>query len=122
MFSIKNENTYFEIDQEEEKFLKIKGTTDVPGVLASGSVASGGVQSNTWGAKVNDSNITPSGGSYTIPHNIGNTKYSVQITPRTASRVGYVATKNTNSVVVVLTNTSGSGVNTDFDYMIVGNN
>ncbi|MFA5450592.1 MAG: phage tail protein [Dehalococcoidales bacterium] len=103
--------------------IKIGGQTDIPGVLAAGSVAAtSGGQTNVWGAKKSLSNAGVSSGTYTIPHNIGHSNYAVQITPRAASRTAYVSTKNNTSVVVVITNLSGTGIDTDFDYVIVGDN
>lgn len=94
---------------------------DKPGVLASGSVASAGGTVKSWGAKVGASS-NPSTGTYTINHSIGHTDYMVLVTPSAASRVGYVSTKNTTSVTIIITNMSGTATNAAFDYVIIGNN
>ena len=100
---------------------KTTGVFDRPGVLAAASVNSSGGNICAWGAKVGTSSKT-STGTYTIAHSIGHVNYMVQITPYEASRVGYIYSKTTTSVVIKITNLSGTLVDTYFDYSIVGNN
>lgn len=94
---------------------------DKPGVLASASVSSTGTSTKEWGAKTGNS-TKPSTGTYTISHTIGHTDYTVQITPLTSARVGYISAKNSTSVTIVMTNMSGTATDTAFDYLITGNN
>lgn len=100
---------------------KSEKAPDRPGVLASASVASGGTSSKAWGPKVGSSS-NPSTGNYRIAHSIGHLNYNVLLTPLTAARIGYISTKATTYVDVVLTNTSGTATNTAFDYCIIGDN
>lgn len=97
------------------------GVYDKPGVLASASVSSTGTSTKKWGAKTGNS-TKPSAGTYTISHTIGHTDYTVQITPLTSARVGYISAKNSTSVTIVMTNMSGTATDTAFDYLITGNN
>lgn len=101
--------------------LKYKGAMDIPGVLASASVASGGTSSRQWGAKVGTS-TKASTGTYTINHSIGHSNFAVHITPQTASRVGYVSARTNTTVTIVITNLSGTATDTAFDYCLTGNN
>ena len=66
----------------EGKGLDLRGQTNMPGVLASGTVSTGGVLSNEWGAKVNYGQ-TITGGYRIFLKNMTHNKYSVQVTPHT---------------------------------------
>ena len=63
--------------------------TDMPGVLASGSVASNANHSNLWGAKkaTSSSYVTKGNGTgqntgiFNVPHNVGSTNYTVMVVP-----------------------------------------
>ena len=112
---------YFYMNQNADYFFALRGTTNIPGVLAAASVSAAGGSTNKWGAKVGDS-VKSSTGTYLIRHTIGHNSYSVQVTGRTAARIGYITSKAANSVTVVMTNMSGSAVDSDFDYSIIGNN
>jgi hypothetical protein len=97
----------------------------MPGVLAAASVASGGTQSNKWGAKVATSSqmVSKSTGVYTIPHNIGHSSYTVQVTCNNSNRYfAWCSSKGNTSVVINIVNSSGSAVDANFDYMIIGEN
>lgn len=101
---------------------------DTPGVLASGSVASGGGLSRQFGALLVSSSKTATG-TYRVYHNIKHTNFSVSVTPLTAARLSYISTKtayngtaNSGYVIIVMTNTSGTETDTAFDFMITGLN
>jgi hypothetical protein len=105
--------------------LIFKGSTDMPGVLAAASVASTGAQSNKWGAKVATSSqmVSKSTGVYTIPHNIGHSAYTVQVTCNNSNRYfAWCSSKGTSSVQISIVNSSGTAVDANFDYMIIGEN
>lgn len=88
---------------------------NMPGVLAAGSVTSGGGQSNVWGAKSNPiAGATPISGGFRVPlNNMGHNQYVAQITPHTNTtfRVG---TKTATYFEIF-----GTG---GFDYVVIGNN
>lgn len=105
--------------------LIFKGSTDMPGVLAAASVASTGAQSNKWGAKVATSaqSVSKTTGVYTIPHNIGHSAYTVQVTVNNSSRYfAWCSAKANSSVEISIVNSSGTAVDANFDYMIIGDN
>ena len=112
---------YFYMNLNADYFFALRGTTNIPGVLAAASVSAAGGSNNKWGAKVGNS-TKQSTGTYVISHTIGHNSYSVQVTGRTAARIGYITSKAANSVTVVMTNMSGSLTDSDFDYSIIGNN
>ena len=98
----------------ESNGLSIGGKTDMPGMLASGSVASNGAQNNVWGAKSNAGRATPISGSFTVPlSNMTSGNYVVQITPHTNTTFRIGAKAAANFTVY------GSG---GFDYVVIGKN
>ena len=103
--------------------LEYKGTMNIPGVLAAGSIASGGTRSNHWGAKTSNGGVTKGAtGIYNIPHQVGHTSYTVFVTPKDGSMVSYCPNKYSDSVQIAIRNLSGVLSDCAFDYMIVGNN
>jgi len=102
-----------------------RGATDLPGVLATGSVNSSGGLSNEWGAKKRASNVwvTKGGtGIYNVPHQAGST-YSVQITSTTDNLNARVTSRGTNTFQVTVRNMSGTAVDTgSFDFTLYGAN
>lgn len=105
--------------------LDLRGPTNMPGVLASGTINTDGsrVANTSWGAKNSTANATGASGTYTVPLiNMSHANYQVQITPYAASRLWYVSAKTTSSFTVVITNTSGTATATKFDYTVIGNN
>lgn len=105
--------------------LHFKGKTNMPGVLAAGSVNSEGAHSNKWGAKVATSSqsVTKTTGVYTVPHNIGHSSYSVQATCHDSNRYFiWCSSRQNNYVVINIANAAGSAVNANFDYTLVGDN
>lgn len=114
------------IHHTEEKGLDVRGATNTPGVLLSGSVASGGGFVNSWGAKKHDTLTAQktATGTYTVYHSAGHTGYSVQITPETDQRVYYVPTANkgTSSFIVYFRNLAGTLSDSNFSFSIMGDN
>jgi hypothetical protein len=93
---------------------------NTPGVLASATVASNGSSSNKFGAKTGDTSRTGTG-AYTINHSIGHTNYTIlQIEP--VNRHVIYLTKGSTSVTVQVKNGSGTLLDQQFDYVIIGNN
>ena len=91
-----------------------RGKVDIPGVLASGSVSSTGIQTNVWGAKSSSAGAGTITGGRSVPlSNLTHNNYTVIITPHTATtfRVG---TKTTTSFQAL-----GTG---GFDYVVIGKN
>lgn len=100
----------------------LKGPTNMPGVLASGSISSSGAHSNSWGAKKSSSNAAYTNtGIYDVPHQAG-TIYQVMIQPTTDNVRASVTSKGNNSFRVQLRNNSGSAIAGNFDYVIIGSN
>lgn len=94
--------------------LRVKGDTDIPGVLAAGSVVSNGAQSNVWGAKANPTNASPISGGFTVPlSNMSSGNYVVQITPHTNTTFRVGAKTASNFTVYI----SGG-----FEYVVIGKN
>lgn len=92
--------------------LDIRGKTNMPGVLASGTISTGGVLSNEWGAKVNYGQ-TITGGYRIFLKDMTHNKYSVQITPHT--NVTFRAGTKTNTYFEIL----GTGA---ADFIVIGSN
>lgn len=101
--------------------LKVKGATDLPGVLASGSISSTGTVSRNFGAKYVSGSKTGTG-TYRINHSIGHTDYAVQLTCQTSARLAYVGTKYNDYVIIYATNTSGTLTDTGLEFLITGSN
>lgn len=102
--------------------LEVKGATNMPGVLASGTISSGGTQSNRWGAKTSGSNATYTAtGIYDVPHAAGAT-YQLMIMPSGDGQNGFVVSKGNNTFRVQIRNNSGTAAAGAFDYIIVGTN
>lgn len=103
--------------------LMYKGNSDIPGVLATGSISSGGNHVNMWGAKTSNSAITKGGtGIYNVPHNVGSGNFTVLITPVTDNVNARVTQKNSNMFQVTIRNMAGNLVDAQFDYVLFGAN
>lgn len=106
--------------------LDLRGPTNIPGVLLSGSVGLNGGFNVVWGAKKHASStaIRNALGQYTVYHSIGHSDYSVQITPETSGRAFYVpsANKGISSFVVYFTNLSGTAADANFSFQVSGRN
>lgn len=102
---------------------KCTGVYDRPGVLATGNIASNGVQANRWGAKASNSNASqPSTGLYDVPHMVGNTTYFLNVSPIGDGLRAHIISKSNNSFRVQIRNSSGTAVAGAFDYQITGQN
>jgi hypothetical protein len=100
----------------------MKLDTDMPGVLASGSVTSGGWNQNPWGAKKSTNNATYTAtGIYDVPHNAGSI-YQVQVTPTADNIECKVVSKSNNTFRVQVRSNSGTATTGSFDYVIFGKN
>ena len=94
----------------------LRGTTNMPGVLAAGSSKSNGEQSKVWGAKSNTAGVTVITGGFRVPlSNMTHSNYVVQITPHTSSTFRVDPAKKTNTSFEIF----GTG---GFDYVVIGNN
>jgi hypothetical protein len=103
--------------------LKVKGTTDIPGILASGSVSSSAVQTNTWGAKKSTSAASKGGtGIFYVPHAVGSSAYQVIITCSTTGYYGTCTTKGSTSFTANIKSDGGTLSDIAFDYVIIGSN
>lgn len=94
---------------------------NTPGVLASATVASNGSSSNKFGAKTGDTSRTGTG-AYTINHSIGHTNYTIIANANQYDRHVIYLTKGSTSVTVQVKNGSGTLLDQQFDYVIIGNN
>ena len=102
----------------------------MPGVLASGSVASNANHSNLWGAKkaTSSSYVTKGNGTgqntgiFNVPHNVGSTNYTVMVVPTQDNISVRVINKASTSIQVSIKNASNAFVDGSFDYTIIGNN
>lgn len=93
---------FVSVDINSSIILNVKGGTNMPGVLLSGSMSSSGtIDSNkTWGAKVVAGSVSTSNlstGKYRITHNLGHTRYAFIGTP--AAMYNGNAAAGVNSVV-----------------------
>jgi hypothetical protein len=103
--------------------LSIKGKTNIPGVLAIGSISSGGVQTNIWGAKSHIGNATYTAtGIYDVIHTVGGTTYQVLTQPTVDGNRASIISKSANSFRVQVRNSANTVVAGSFDYTIMGAN
>lgn len=115
----------------EEDGLVAGGKTDIPGVLLSGTAATGGGANKIWGAKKHATkNVEKqSAGIYRIYHSIGHSDYQLLVTPSTTGtpsssniRLPVVGSRQSTYVDVYFYNSSGTLSDTNFDFQIVGDN
>ena len=92
--------------------LKVRGAVDMPAGLGGASInSSGGVISGSnWGKIDSTGKVVKSGNNYTITHYIGDTNYSLILTP-ISTNMPYFSSKTANTVVV----TCAGG----FDFILV---
>ena len=119
LFSYFSSSEYIHFKRGEG--FKMRGKTDMPGILAAASVASAGGSSRKFGAKVGTS-LRLSAGTYRINHSIGHGNYSVQVTPQTSSRLSFVSTRANTTCTIVITNTAGTAIDSPFEYLLIGEN
>lgn len=101
--------------------LKLKGPTDINGVLASASVAASGASTSKSGAKVGDSSKN-STGVYTIQHSIGHTNYKVFINVKQYGRYAWETAKGTSSLTINIRDGANALYDQAFDYVLIGDN
>lgn len=107
-------------------FLTVKGSTNMPGILAAGRASMNGGLITTFGKA--SSVVRNSAGNYTINHTIGHANYIVNVTPRSAAgwyKVHPVILGQTTSsvnVCIVDSGTSNGFTDYDFDFTITGVN
>lgn len=101
---------------------------NMPGVLAAGRVNKKGQTDNQWGCKsCRAYKHNGQTGKYKITHDIGHTNYFIQVTPAVAdntwAKVHAIILEKTASYAVVAiydSGTSNTGIDTDFEFLIVG--
>lgn len=103
-----NNHIYF----TEDEGWDVRGQTNMPGVLASGTVNINGGLMNTWGAKVNYGH-TITGGYRIYLKEMDHDQYSVQVTPHT--NVTFKIGVKTSTYFEIL----GTGA---ADFVVLGNN
>lgn len=122
-FNFINDNAHF-LHYGPDVFA-YKGALNFPGVLASGSVASMNSHTNKWGAKVaTDAQSVTKGGTgiYNVPHNLGNSAFTV-LPVSTTDNINCRVTEKTNTnFQVTCRNMSGTLTDAGFDYIMVGSN
>lgn len=104
--------------------LEYKGTMNIPGVLAGGSVLSGGTQNTSlaWGAKKNTGTADRTGGTYTVPHSIGHANFTVQLTSHTPTRIPFIIGRTSTTFTVQVRDQNNTEQQSGFDYLIIGEN
>jgi len=112
----------------EQNGLDVRGQTNMPGVLLSGTGNAGGGASNLWGARRHALSgvVRVSLGVYDVFHSVGHREYAVLITPTTANRVATVVAlqKHENRFQVEFRTNAGTPALADsaFDFLISGRN
>ena len=123
LFSFWNAANYFYYSALQG--LKVRGNVDMPGLLAAGFGAVNGGHTKRIGSKSNIGNITRvTAGIYNVPHNVGHTNYTVQVTP---TGNGAIATTPGNQFTasrfqVAIMDRNGNFIDSDFQYAIFGDN
>ena len=102
---------------------RLRLTTDLPGLLATGSVSDYGYTSKVWGAKSSASNASRSSvGVYRVFHAVGSTNYTVTLTPTIEDVFVFVYFKGSDYFDVRIKNRAGTLTDGSFDYAIMGKN
>jgi hypothetical protein len=110
LFSFWNANKYFYFS--EQFGLSVRGATDIPAGLGGASINSSGTVVSWWGKITLASQIVKSGSNYTITHNIGDTNYSLILTPK-STNVPYFLDANRLANSIVVTCAGG------FDFVLI---
>lgn len=108
LFSFWNTGKYFYFSEEFGG--EARGHWDIPAGLGGASINGSGGVSAWWGKIDSAGKVAKSGSNYTITHNIGDTNYSIILTP-ISTNVAYFSSKNANTIVV----TCSSG----FDFVLI---
>ena len=110
-----------ENEHSDQPFLNVRGSTDMPGVLATASV-NGKYITNAWGAKVRINGVYRNAvGKYHVYHHVGHLEYTVSVTCHTKGVVATVGGKSSNSFYVYMQRV-GRDCDSGFDYVIYGKN
>lgn len=122
MFFFSDNHFYF----TEDGGMDMRGKTNMPGVLLSATVGSGGGFADFWGAKKHASSTATknSTGRYTVYHSIGHAQYQVTATPTMANRSCHIVSKSTNSFIIEWRTIGSSPAlsDTGFHFQITGSN
>lgn len=101
----------------------------MPGLLAAGYITSTGSHQRRVGAKTSNNDATrPTSGQitgvYNVPHNVGHTNYTVQVTSTENGTMATIPSGSygSNSFQVAIINHSGAFTNSNFQYAIFGDN
>ncbi|NCB68479.1 MAG: hypothetical protein EOM47_06485 [Bacteroidia bacterium] len=92
--------------------LVVRGATDIPAGLGGASINSSGTVVSVWGKITSTGQVVKSGSNYTITHNIGDTDYSLILTPKSAN-VPYFLDANRLANTIVVTCAGG------FDFVLI---
>ena len=80
--------------------VKINGSSDIPGGLGGASINSAGAIGSYWGKMLLSGNgVSKNGNVYTITHYIGDTNYSIFMSPISAN-MPYYTSKTANTIIV----------------------
>jgi hypothetical protein len=125
-FSDSNSDNFFRLSLQDTIPFRYQGATDIPGVLLAGEVGYTGGFTSVWGAKKQESKSAEktATGKYKVWHAVGHSKYQVQITPTTANRTCYIASRQTDYFEVYFYSVGSSPVLSDsgFHFSITGRN
>lgn len=100
-----------------------QGNTNLPGVLAAGIIQSDGSRFNEWGAKLSNGAVSKGGtGVYIIPHNVGHSNFSVQITCSASGYIAAVTSRSSTSITVTIIDSLRTPSDIQFEYLIIGSN
>jgi hypothetical protein len=109
-FSFWNANKYLYFS--EQFGISVRGATDIPAGLGGASINSAGVVSAPWGKITGTDKVIKSGSNYTITHNIGDTNYSIILTPK-STNIPYFLDTNRLANTIVVTCAGG------FDFVLI---
>lgn len=90
----------------------VRGATDIPAGLGGASISSSGGVFAPWGKIAGTGQVVKSGSNYTITHNIGDTNYSIILTPK-STNVPYFLDANRLANTIVVTCAGG------FDFVLI---
>jgi hypothetical protein len=84
----------------------------MPAGLGGASINSSGTVVSWWGKITSENKVVKSGSNYTITHDIGNTDYSIILTPK-STNVPYFLDANRGSSTIIVTCAGG------FDFILI---
>ena len=119
-------DNFFRLSLQDNFPLRYVGASDIPGVLLAGEVGYTDGFISVWGAKKQESKSAEKTGTgkYKVWHAVGHSEYQVQITPTTANRTCYIASRQTDYFEVYFYSVGSSPVLSDsgFHFSITGRN